>query len=97
MKNSIVYKADSRSSANHGWLNSKHSFSFANYYDDERMGFGLLRVLNNDRVAPKMGFNTHHHQNMEIISIPLEGALKHKDSMGNESVIKTGELVNQSI
>ena len=80
----IVHKADSRGFANHGWLQANHSFSFANYYNPEKMNFGALRVLNDDVVAPKMGFGTHPHDNMEIITIPLTGELKHRDSMHNE-------------
>jgi quercetin 2,3-dioxygenase len=83
----ILHKADTRGGANHGWLNTKHTFSFANYYDPSRMNFGALRVLNDDIVAPSMGFGTHPHDNMEIISIPLRGDLEHKDSMGNTQVI----------
>ena len=78
--------------ADHGWLHSRHTFSFANYHNPERMHFGLLRVLNDDQVAPGMGFGTHPHDNMEIISIPLEGDLEHKDSMGNVTVIKEGDV-----
>ena len=89
---SIVHKAETRGHANHGWLNSHHSFSFANYYNPERMNFGVLRVLNDDSVASGKGFGTHPHDNMEIISIPLEGDLEHKDSMGNTAVIKEGEV-----
>ena len=70
----ILHKSDSRGHVNHGWLNAKHSFSFASYYNPERMNFGALRVLNDDIVQPKMGFGTHPHQNMEIITIPLKGA-----------------------
>ena len=92
MENTILHKADSRGDANHGWLHSKHSFSFANYYNPERMHFGVLRVLNDDTVAAGMGFGTHPHDNMEIISIPLEGDLEHKDSMGNTTVIKNGDI-----
>ena len=92
MKNTILHKSDSRGDANHGWLHSKHTFSFANYYNPERMHFGVLRVLNDDTVAPGMGFGTHPHDNMEIISIPLEGDLEHKDSMGNTAVIKNGDI-----
>lgn len=88
----ILHKADSRGIADHGWLKSKHSFSFASYYNPERMGFGLLRVINDDQVAPSKGFGTHPHQDMEIISIPLSGALKHKDSEGNEGIIQQGEV-----
>jgi len=88
----VLHKADTRGHANHGWLNSHHSFSFANYYNPERMNFGVLRVLNDDRVAPGRGFGTHPHDNMEIISIPLEGDLEHKDSMGNTAVIRQGDV-----
>ncbi|MCO4815000.1 MAG: pirin family protein [Flavobacteriales bacterium] len=90
--NSIIHKADTRGKANHGWLNSHHSFSFANYYNPDRMNFGVLRVLNDDVVKEGMGFGTHPHDNMEIISIPLEGDLVHKDSMGNIGVIKEGDV-----
>ena len=89
---SVLHKASSRGHANHGWLNSYHSFSFANYYNPERMHFGVLRVLNDDTVAPGRGFGTHPHDNMEIISIPLSGDLEHKDSMGNAAVIKEGDI-----
>lgn len=92
MENTILHKADTRGHANHGWLNSFHSFSFANYYNPERMHFGALRVLNDDEVEAGMGFGTHPHDNMEIISIPLEGDLEHKDSMGNVAVIKNGDV-----
>lgn len=92
MENTILHKADTRGDANHGWLQSKHSFSFANYYNPERMHFGVLRVLNDDIVASGMGFGMHPHDNMEIISIPLEGELEHKDSMGNVGIIKEGEI-----
>ncbi len=90
--NTLIHKADTRGHANHGWLNSYHTFSFANYYDRERMHFGLLRVLNDDTVAAGMGFGTHPHDNMEIVSIPLEGDLEHKDCMGNITVIKEGDV-----
>ena len=90
--NSIIHRAETRGSANHGWLNSHHSFSFANYYNPERMSFGVLRVLNDDIVQAGMGFGTHPHDNMEIISIPLEGDLVHKDSIGNKGVIKSGDV-----
>ncbi len=88
----VLHKADSRGDANHGWLHSRHSFSFADYYNPERMGFGALRVLNDDHVAPGMGFGTHPHRDMEIISIPLDGDLEHKDNMGNQEVIKQGDV-----
>ena len=92
MENTVLHKANTRGHANHGWLNSYHSFSFANYYNPERMNFGVLRVLNDDTVAAGMGFGTHPHQNMEIISIPLEGELEHKDSMNTVAVIKKGDV-----
>jgi redox-sensitive bicupin YhaK (pirin superfamily) len=90
--NTILHKANTRGKADHGWLKSHHSFSFANYHNPDRMGFGQLRVLNDDIVQPKMGFGTHPHQNMEIISIPLSGALSHKDSMDNKRAITVGEV-----
>lgn len=90
--NTVLHKADTRGHANHGWLDSRHTFSFANYYNPERMHFGALRVLNDDRVDPGMGFGTHPHDNMEIISIPLEGDLEHKDSMENVAVIRHGDI-----
>lgn len=77
------HKADTRGFANHGWLQANHSFSFANFHNPEKVHFGALRVLNDDVVAPKMGFGTHPHDNMEIITIPLKGVLKHKDNMGD--------------
>ncbi|HRI58917.1 MAG TPA: pirin family protein [Saprospiraceae bacterium] len=92
MANTVLHKADSRGHANHGWLDSHHTFSFANYYNPERMHFGVLRVLNDDIVAPGRGFGTHPHDNMEIVSIPLSGDLEHKDSMGNTTVIKQGDI-----
>lgn len=88
----VKHTADSRGYANHGWLKSYHSFSFAGYFIPERMSFGKLRVLNDDVVQPKMGFGTHPHSNMEIISIPLKGALSHKDSMDNKRSIEVGEV-----
>jgi redox-sensitive bicupin YhaK (pirin superfamily) len=91
-ENSVIHKADSRGKADHGWLLSQHTFSFANYYNPERMHFGVLRVLNDDRVEAGRGFGTHPHDNMEIISIPLEGDLEHKDSMGNTAIIKSGDI-----
>lgn len=89
---SIVHKADSRGQANFGWLNSRHTFSFGEYYNPDRVHFGMLRVLNDDIVIGGAGFPTHPHSNMEIVSIPLSGALAHKDSTGNEKVIHTGEV-----
>lgn len=90
--NSVLHKANTRGHANHGWLDSHHTFSFANYHDPKRMNFGVLRVLNDDVVDGGMGFGTHPHNNMEIISIPLEGDLQHKDSMGNVAVISQGDV-----
>ena len=90
--NSVVHKANTRGHADHGWLKANHSFSFANYYNPERMNFGVIRVLNDDSIAPKRGFGTHPHDNMEIITIPLEGDLKHQDNMGNGTVIKNGDI-----
>jgi quercetin 2,3-dioxygenase len=92
MSNAVLHKAETRGNANHGWLNSFHTFSFANYYNPERMNFGALRVLNDDTVSEGRGFGTHPHDNMEIISIPLEGDLEHKDSMGNTTVIRNGDV-----
>ena len=92
MAQSILHKADTRGKANHGWLKSFHTFSFASYYNPERIQFGALRVLNDDEVAGGMGFGDHPHDNMEIISIPLEGSLQHEDSMGNVTVIEPGEI-----
>ncbi len=92
LENTVLHKANTRGHSNHGWLDSHHSFSFANYYNPDRMHFGVLRVLNDDRVDAGMGFGTHPHDNMEIISIPLEGDLEHKDSMGNTAVIKKGDI-----
>jgi len=92
MAKTIMHKSETRGDANHGWLHSRHTFSFGNYYNPERMHFGALRVLNDDYVAEGMGFGTHPHDNMEIVSISLEGDLEHKDSMGNVSVIKHGDV-----
>jgi len=93
---SVFHPASSRGFANHGWLKAAHSFSFANYYNPERVHFGTLRVLNDDIIAAGEGFGTHPHDNMEIITIPLEGSLEHKDSMGNGSIINAGEIQNMS-
>jgi len=90
--NSVIHKANTRGHADHGWLKANHSFSFANYYNPDRMNFGVLRVLNDDSIAPNKGFGTHPHDNMEIITIPLEGDLQHKDNMGNGTVIKNGDI-----
>ena len=88
----IIYKADSRGHANHGWLNTHHTFSFASYYNPDRIHFGALRVLNDDKITSGTGFPKHPHQNMEIISIPLKGDLAHEDSMGNQATIKQGDV-----
>lgn len=88
----INHENQSRGLADHGWLKSRHTFSFADYYNPERMNFGVLRVLNDDIVTPSMGFGTHPHENMEIISIPLSGTLRHQDSMDNKHIISTGEV-----
>lgn len=92
MNCSVLHKADTRGFANHGWLKSFHTFSFANYFNPNRMRFGTLRVLNDDTIAPGKGFDTHPHENMEIISIPLEGGLEHRDSMGNISIVPEGDI-----
>lgn len=88
----IIHKADSRGFAKHGWLDAAHSFSFASYHNRERMHFGALRVLNDDKIAAAAGFGTHGHDNMEIITIPLKGAIRHKDSTGTEGVINSGDV-----
>ncbi len=88
----VIHKAATRGVANHGWLKSYHTFSFAGYQDSNRMNFGMLRVLNDDIVKPKMGFGKHPHRNMEIISIPISGELSHKDSMDNKRSIEVGEV-----
>ncbi|MBN9292546.1 MAG: pirin family protein [Flavobacteriia bacterium] len=90
--NTILHKADTRGYADHGWLKSHHTFSFANYYNPERVHFGVLRVLNDDYIDAGTGFGKHPHDNMEIISIPLEGDLEHQDSMGNKGVIRHGDI-----
>lgn len=92
MANTVLHKAATRGAADHGWLKARHTFSFANYYDPNRMHFGVLRVLNDDRIAPGRGFGTHPHDNMEIITIPLSGTVEHKDSMGNSGTITAGEV-----
>ncbi|MDC2824987.1 pirin family protein [Rodentibacter pneumotropicus] len=88
----VFHSANSRGNADHGWLKSRHTFSFANYYDSDRIHFGALRVINDDFVEGGLGFGTHPHDNMEIISIPLSGDLAHRDSMGNGSVIRHGDI-----
>ena len=88
----VIHKASERGHVNHGWLNAHHSFSFASWQDPTKVHFGLLRVLNDDIVAPGMGFGMHPHDNMEIVTIPLSGTLEHKDSMGNIGVIKPNEI-----
>ena len=88
--NKVIHKAETRGVADHGWLHSHHTFSFAGYHNPDRMGFGKLRVLNDDVVAASMGFDTHPHDNMEIVSLPLSGSMRHQDSMGNEHIIRSG-------
>lgn len=92
----IIHKSDSRGLVDHGWLKARHSFSFADYYNPERMNFGLLRVLNDDIVEPGMGFGTHPHKDMEIVTIPLKGKLEHQDSTGHKEVIRFNDIQNMS-
>jgi redox-sensitive bicupin YhaK (pirin superfamily) len=88
----LIYRNEDRGYANHGWLEARHTFSFASWYNPERTNFGALRVFNDDRVSAKMGFGTHPHENMEIITIPLKGALEHKDNTGGHGVIRAGDV-----
>ncbi len=88
----ILHPAASRGAANYGWLQARYSFSFANYFDPNRLQFGALRVLNDDVIAPSMGFGTHPHKNMEIVTIPQFGAVKHQDSIGNEGIVPAGDI-----
>ena len=90
--NTVIHKANQRGFADHGWLKAHHSFSFANWFDPEKVQFGQIRVFNDDIIAPGTGFGTHPHQNMEIVTIPLEGSIAHKDNTGHEEVIKPDEI-----
>ncbi|MCH4905341.1 pirin family protein [Cylindrospermopsis raciborskii CHAB3438] len=92
----IYHGANTRGGADHGWLKAKHTFSFANYHDPSRMGFGALRVINDDHIAARRGFATHPHRDMEIVTIPLQGSLRHEDSMGNSQVLQKGEIQSMS-
>ena len=87
-----IIPSETRGSADHGWLKARHTFSFADYFDPERVHFGALRVINEDRVAPSKGFGTHPHRDMEIVTYPISGSIEHKDSMGNGTVIPAGEV-----
>ena len=87
-----IIPSETRGSADHGWLKAKHTFSFADYYDPQRIHFGTLRVINEDRIAPAQGFGTHPHRDMEIVTYPVSGSIEHKDSMGNGTVIPAGEV-----
>jgi len=88
----VVHLADSRGLTDNGWLHGYHSFSFGDYYDPQRVHFGMLRVLNDDTIAPRMGFKAHPHENMEIVTIPLQGTLEHRDNMGNRFLIEKGDV-----